>query len=277
MQIVVSLDGSKLAEAVLPQAIALARATHNTITLLQAITSPSAFITSNTAIPENWYSENTAQSRDYLNAVAKGVQALDVETHIVTVYDDPATAILMYVEQHPDVSIIAMASHGRDGVGRWLLGSVATNIIHTLPKPLLLLHPDNNEKLQNRAIPAYHTIIVPLHESTSNDHVFDFAKPLATTFGATFTLVRVIQSSDEQIHTGQTSDYLENQAKLLRSEGFTVKTEDSFTDPVDFIQHLSETQRGEVLVIAAHRNKIEGVAMNFIHHVGVPVLLIPHH
>ncbi len=277
MQIVVSLDGSKLAEAVIPQAVALARATQSTITLLQVITLPNPFIISNTTLPENWYSEKTAMSRDYLNAVAKGIQAIGVEAHITTIDGDPTSGILTYVEQHPDVSLIAMASHGRDGVGRWFLGSVASNIIQTLSKPLLLIHPDNNETLQDRDIPAYHTIIVPLNVELSNEHVFDYAKPLAKTFGATFTLVPVTQSSDTQRYIGQTSDYIEHKAQQLRSEGFTVRTEAPSANPViNLIQHLSETQRGDVLVIASHRKKVEDVVMNFIHNVGVPVLLIPH-
>ena len=275
MQIVVSLDSSKLAEAVIPQAVALARATHNTITLLQVITLPNPFITSNTALPENWYSEKTAMSRDYLNAVAKGIQAIGVEANIVTVDGNPTSGILTYVGQHPDVSMIAMASHGRDSIGRWFLGSVATDVIQELSKPLLLIHPDNNETLQDRDIPSYHTIIVPLNESIPNDHVLDYAKPLAKTFGATFTLVYGTLSSDEQEHIGQTRDYLEHKAQQLRSEGFTVQTEAPSANPVDLIQHLSETQRGDVLVIAPHRKKIEDVVMNFIHNVGVPVVLLP--
>ncbi len=276
MQIVVSLDGSKLAEAVIPQAVALARATHNSITLLQVITLPNPFITANTALPENWYSERTAESHDYLSAVAKGIQAIGVEAHIVTMDGDPASGIMTYVEQHPDVSLIAMASHGRDGVGRWFLGSVAGNVIQRLSKPLLLIHPDNNETLQNRDIPSYHTIIVPVNEAVSNDHVFDYARPLAKTFSATFTLVQVKQASDEHVYTGRTSSSIEHKAQQLRSEGFTVQTEASPANPTDLIQHLSETQRGDVLVVASHRKQIEGVVMNFIHHVGVPVLLLPH-
>ncbi len=276
MQIVVSLNGSKLAEAVIPQAVALARATHSTITLLQVITLPNPFITSNTTLPENWYSEKTAMGRDYLNAVAKGIQAIGVEANIVTVDGSPTSGILTYVEQHPDVSLIAMASHGRDGIGRWFLGSVTTDVIQELAKPLLLIHPDNNETLQDRDIPTYHTIIVPLNESIPNDHVFDYAKPLAKTFGATFTLVYATQSSDEQLHAGQASHFLEHKAQQLRSEGFTVQIEAPSANPIiDLIQHLSETQRGDMLVIAPHRKKIEDVVMNFIHNVGVPVLLLP--
>ena len=130
-------------------------------------------------------------AREYLQAVAKGIQAIGVEAQIATIDGTSTSGILTYVEQHADVSLIAMASHGRDGVGRWFLGSVASDIIHSLPKPLLLIHPDNNETLQNRDIPTYHTIIVPLDGSMRGEHVLDYVKPLAKTFGATITLVQM--------------------------------------------------------------------------------------
>ncbi len=274
MQIVVSLDGSKLAEAVIPQAVTLARATHSTITLLQVIPPPNSLIATMTALPENWYSENTTRSRDYLNAVAKGVQAIGVDAHIEIADGDPASTILSYVEAHSDVSLIAMASYGRDGIGRWFLGSVAQRVMHALPKPLLLLHPDTNETLQNRDIPSYHTIIVPLNESVSNDHMFDYVKPLAKTFGATITLVQV-PPSGEQVYTGRVSGYFQQKAQQLRNEGFTVNIEVPPAMPTDLIQHLSEEQRGEVLVVGSNRESIEGLVMDFIRHVGVPVLMLP--
>ncbi len=277
MQIVISLDGSKLAEAVIPQAVALARATHNSITLLQVITAPSGYVTSNTALPENWYSERVTGSHEYLNAVAKGIQTIGVEARIATIDGTATSGILAYVEQHVDVSLIAMASHGRDGVGRWFLGSVANDIIHSLPTPLLLIHPDHNETLQNRDIPAYHTIIVPLDGSVRSEHTLEYAKPLAKTFGATLTLIQTTQTEETQADISDKSEYLQKKAQLLRAEGFTVKTEAPTADPAELVQHLSETQRGDVLVIAAHRRKIEGIVMNFIHNVGVPVLLLPGH
>ena len=277
MQILISLDGSKLAEAVIPQAVALARATHNTITLLQVITPPSGYLTTNTALPENWYSETIAGSRKYLQAVAKGIQAIGVEAQIATIDGTSTSGILTYVEQHADVSLIAMASHGRDGIGRWFLGSIASDIIHSLPKPLLLIHPDNNETLQDRDIPAYHTIIVPLDGSMRSEHVLDYVKPLAKTFGATITLVQITQTDETQTDTSDKHEYLEQKAQQLRTEGFTVKIETPASDTVEQVQHLSEIQRGDVLVIAAHRKKVEGIVMNFIHNVGVPVLLLPGH
>jgi nucleotide-binding universal stress UspA family protein len=41
--------------------------------------------------------------------------------------------------------LIAMSTHGRDGAGRWLLGSVADRVLHDAPAPVLLVRPETKE------------------------------------------------------------------------------------------------------------------------------------
>src|SRR5579863_8831357 len=190
-QIVVTLNGSKLGEAILPHALALARATSSTITLLRTITPPRGFSAGpvDLMIPQDWYDDEKTWTQNYLNGIAGYIRGQGVEARIVMLDGDPATNILSYTSQVPDVLLIAMASHGREGVERWLLGSVATQVIHATSKPVMVMHPTSQEGVQSTTIPFYRNIIIPLNGSQHDEYVLEFAQPLIRTFDATVTLV----------------------------------------------------------------------------------------
>ena len=70
-------------------------------------------------------------------AATRAVDDVDVETQY-RMDGNPADAILDHVEEN-DVSLIVMASHGRSGIRRWLLGSVAEKVIQSSPVPALVV------------------------------------------------------------------------------------------------------------------------------------------
>ena len=55
-----------------------------------------------------------------------------------------ANAILDYAD-HNGVDLIAMSTHGRSGIGRWLMGSVADKVVHGAKMPVLLVRPDESK------------------------------------------------------------------------------------------------------------------------------------
>jgi len=65
----------------------------------------------------------------------KGIKARSVvET------GQPAERIIEYANEE-DVDLIALSTHGRSGMGRWLFGSVADKVVHGSEKPVLLVRP----------------------------------------------------------------------------------------------------------------------------------------
>jgi nucleotide-binding universal stress UspA family protein len=275
-QILVTLNGSHLSEAILPHALALADATHSGITLLRTVTLPRNFSTGLAEIvpPENWYDEEQAWTRTYLNNIAGSIRKHGVEAQVVMLDGDPATNIVSYASHQPNVRLIAMASHGRERVGRWLLGSVATQVIHEMPKPVVLMHPSSNEHAPSGVLPAYHNIIVPFDGSTRSESVLEFAQPLIRAFGATITLVQVEPASSERSHLEEGQTSIEHEAQQLREAGLTVQMQAPTDDPSELIRQLSRQQR-DVLLMVAQREKLEELVMKFIHQIGVPVVVVP--
>jgi nucleotide-binding universal stress UspA family protein len=143
-KLLVPLDGSERAEAALPHARALAT-TDSEIVLLRVVVYALRELLGSDPTLSASLSDDLLQIRHkaqtYLEHTAAGLRAagLTVKTEVVD-GQEPAAAILDYAE-HIRADVIVMASHGRGGVVRWLLGSVASKIVQGAKIPVLLIHP----------------------------------------------------------------------------------------------------------------------------------------
>jgi len=143
-KILVPLDGSPLAETVLPHAQALAKSEGAEIVLLRVAVTPN----------ENLFYRNPAEGRQITKAIEE--EALNyMETEVAKLQNEgtkvtaitrdgtiPDTILEVAEETHADV--IAMSTHGRAGIQRWLKGSVAEEVVHDSHIPVMLVHPSLN-------------------------------------------------------------------------------------------------------------------------------------
>lgn len=156
-RILIPLDGSELSERVFPWARLFKAAMPEVeIELLRCFEPPgSIYLIPELAVPATtMYSEGDLSSAmsDYLK---QKVDELGIEGTVTTVaVADPASEIL---ERGESANMILMASHGRGGLGRWLLGSVATKVARGTTVPVLVVsgkcmaadaeHPPKMEKI----------------------------------------------------------------------------------------------------------------------------------
>ena len=70
-----------------------------------------------------------------------------------TIIGDPATAIAQTARQQ-NVDLVAMATHGRGGIARLVMGSVATGVLHRIGVPLFLVRPARLEAAQETGLAA---------------------------------------------------------------------------------------------------------------------------
>jgi nucleotide-binding universal stress UspA family protein len=140
--IIVPLDGSPMAEQVLPHAIALSKALDIGITLLRAIPSAAEYFSyMDYPLPnyDELYQQVVADARQYLEAMKSQVSGLGaprVATRLV--YGNAAGAINDCAREMPN-SAVAMTTHGRSGVGRWVMGSVADRVVRHAEGPVLVV------------------------------------------------------------------------------------------------------------------------------------------
>jgi nucleotide-binding universal stress UspA family protein len=140
--LLIPLDGSPLAESVIKHALAIARPNETHITLLRVV-APVYVATEFIALAqsETLLRERVDAAHDYLNRIATdlAIEGYLADTE-VAISGSPAGAILDYADQHP-VDVVCMATHGRSGVKRLLLGSVADKVLRGANHPVLLYRP----------------------------------------------------------------------------------------------------------------------------------------
>ena len=141
-KILVPLDGSQLAEAVLPHAEALAKTEGAEIVLLSVPVSPSLeFLARTPGLATQVIEDAEIETEAYLvkeeNKLAE--EGIKVK-HIMREGPIPEMILKIADEVHADV--IAMSTHGRTGVQRWLMGSVADRVVHYSHIPVMLIHPN---------------------------------------------------------------------------------------------------------------------------------------
>ncbi len=147
--VLIPLDGSALAEQVLPYATALGRLMDADYTLLQAIKpiitsyGPEVYVLSDEVL-DQWMTAAQA----YLDGVAERLQAEGLQVQAKVVLEPPALSILDYARTH-QVDLIALATHGRGGFSRLFLGSVADKIVRSADVPVLMYHPVEDRRDEN--------------------------------------------------------------------------------------------------------------------------------
>ncbi|MBN1657904.1 MAG: universal stress protein [Anaerolineae bacterium] len=139
-RILVPLDGSPVAEQILPTVTVLARAFGSSLTLFQVpIAHVSGWMTGEWYFPVQGVLDTAeADVQAYLDLVASGLQGQGFDVHTATAIGSVADCIIDYAESN-QVDLIAMCTHGRTGLARWALGSVADRVLRAGSTPILLV------------------------------------------------------------------------------------------------------------------------------------------
>jgi len=281
-QVIVALDGSTEAEAILPHALFIALQTQSVLTLLRVIMPPGEPEYVAQYIPDDWYEGEVSWTKNYLAGLATRLQGQGARVHIQHVEGTFAgAAINSYAEQYAGVQLIALATHGRSAGGRLLLGSVAGDVFASAPTSLLLLHPPKDMQLPPGPITqaSYQTIVVPLDGMVGSERVLQQATRLALASHASVLLVAdppppLLEQQVRAQEEMKEADFLADQAEQVRSStGLTVQTAFTKGDPEAFIERLQGQYRQHLLIVTL-RQQAEHKVMSFLHQSTVPVLFV---
>lgn len=233
-RILVPLDGSRLAETALPSAETLARLTGGQLRLISVLEMPPIF-----AYPE-FRSEDRERAEAYLARVSEQAAGrVDGALDTVVREGHVAAEILAEVREW-NADLIVMASHGRGGVSRLWLGSIADRCIRHAGRPVLLV-PSHPEATGASAAPfAIRRIVVPLDGSRLAEGALEPAAELARASGSPLELLRIVSRAgipelttsalSTNVHRAIMSEvrasaekYLDETARTLGERGITVK------------------------------------------------------
>src|SRR4029453_2566661 len=143
--IIVPLDGSELAEGVLPMAAGMAKKLDLEIELFRTYHIPYNVYGGEEGFYAGNYEELLAgvgdEAAQYLDKKAADLKKLGItKVSCVTKEGLAADEIILLGQKTPD-NLIAMSSHGRSGVKRWVLGSVAEAVVRHCGDPVLITRP----------------------------------------------------------------------------------------------------------------------------------------
>ncbi len=131
--ILVPLDGSAMGEAALPHAEGLALKLGSSVLLLRVANVPPELI-------EEAIQSETDEARDYLTRVAQRFKDAGLQAEWEVVEGDPGRAIIDTAHER-NADLIVMATHGRSGLSRLVLGSVADRVLRDSHLPVLMVRP----------------------------------------------------------------------------------------------------------------------------------------
>lgn len=292
-RILVPLDGSRLAEAVLPAAFAVAARCGSTVTLLHVLEHNA---------PETVHGEphlnDTERAEQYLQGVAERYQNGNVAMEL-HVHENPEHDVARSIAEHAaelSVDLIALATHGSGGLRGFLFGSIAQQALRQTSVPVLLVRPDSNGLQRSN----YRKVLVPLDGTPQARFALPVAIMLATVGAATLHLVRVVPTVGTMPgSTGTAATFSPSAtAALLDIEGQEAgeALSDLRTEIPSSLHVTQEVRRGEIVdellagveqsdadlvVMSTHgRAGLEGlwtgsVASRLIGRLSRPVILVP--
>jgi nucleotide-binding universal stress UspA family protein len=264
--LLIPLDGSRLAESVLPSVVYLARVTGATVTLLHVIERDA---------PQEVHGEHHLTNADdaciYLGQVAERTfppeMRLSIVEHVHTVeVGNVAQSIVEHVgEFAPD--LIVLCSHGSGGLRDFLYGSIAQQVIAMGKTPVLVIEPEG--KMPDT---GYRRTLIPLDGNPDHEQSIPIVTDLAKACGASLHLLVVVPTPDtltpQQAATGRllpsTTNailelaqedavaYLRDKLDQLKAEGLTVSAEVARGDPTAAIVATADRISADLIVLGTH-------------------------
>ena len=267
-KILIPLDGSKTAEKVLPYARYLAGKFKIPVELLAVVDiaeMAAHMATEKARFLDTLVEDATRSSETYLRNITATLPGATVRH---TVAKGRAEDTIVEKGEADKNALITMATHGRSGLNRFLLGSVAEKVLRGSTNPLLLVRATEEGKAEGEA--GFKAIIVPLDGSDLADSVLPMVAGVAKRLGLEVTLFRAYHipynayAGDEGIYAvnydeliagvrDEANEYLEKKATEVRNLGVekvSCLTQEGFAG--DEIINLANKTPGGLIAMCSH-------------------------
>ena len=292
-RILVPLDTSELAEVALPYAEQMAGRLGSEITLMSVSHSAGE---KEQRVFRSYIRETVAVTKERANRYLEKPTGQDVKVESAILVGNPAEEIVDYAERE-NIDVIVMATHGRSGIGRWTLGSVADKVLRATERPVVLIRakgarPDMLDK------GAFKRALVPLDGSKESEAVIPYIEELASMLGAEVTLLQVLAivyhvyiSGDASAQVPYTEEemkplkasaesYLEKVGSGLKGKGVTTKCQVRVGAAGHEIIKLADEIGADIVAMSTHGRSGVGrlvfgsVAEKVVRTGNTPVLLV---
>jgi len=287
------LDGSKVAEQVLPYARCLAKALSLPVDLFQAVDAEALESLANPAqgrYVDTLLNEKRTSSAGYLETVGRSFEAVRLSSAVEI--GKPEDLILDKAGADPQ-TLVVMATHGRSGIQRWVLGSVADKVLHGVANDLFLVRASEQGKTEGTA--TLTKVIVPLDGSPLAEKILPQVIELGTKMPLEVILMRAYalppaispneytgfsQELFNQLE-GEAKDYLVEKSQELSEQGLrNISYVIDLGYGAEEITRLARKTPDNFIVMCTHgrsgvkRWALGSVTDRVVRHSGDPVLII---
>jgi nucleotide-binding universal stress UspA family protein len=230
-RMLIPLDGSKVAEQVLPYARFLAKKLAIPVELL-GIVDPAPLADFSNVWEgqqlDKLVAEETRGTAQYLDTRAQSFVGAQVSCTVLR--GTPEDAIIERAAAD-EKTLIVMATHGRSGMQRWLLGSVTDKVLHAAANHLLLIRANDRGNTDGEA--TLKTVVTPLDGSPLAEKALSCVVELARTMQLEIVLMRayalppVVSAEEYGVYTEEllaqleqeARDYLAEKVKAIQAQG----------------------------------------------------------
>lgn len=290
-RIIVPLDGSDLSERAVDLGESFARAYGGRLELIHILEEPIAI-----NLQPGLLASNRLAAEQYLQHIAEHrSKELDISSYVFR--GQSVRELLKLAGDEPETMIV-MSTHGRGGLGRLMLGSVADKVLRGASVPVALVRGTAKPHRQ-----VMRTILVPLDDSQFSESALPIAVDLAQRSGATLHLVKVCEpfwsssyaaSVPEMLYLSEEQSnglerecldaarrYLDIIAGEIRAKRTEVIWEVRSGRPADEIIRAAETTEADLIIMSTHgrggirRWALGSVTNEVLHRGTTPILAIP--
>ena len=233
-KVLAALDGTKASESILPYLETMLSSQDADVTLAHAIREASAPL--------------LQKANGYLNRIARGLRAKGAVVEIRVLVGKPATTIVD-LAVNGGYSLVVMCSKGKKGLRRWILGSVAEEVLRHSTVPVLIVHPwtKAGEK------PRIKRIVVPLDGSHRSGSILPHVAPLAKATGAKVLFMTTVDPRAKNGYPVEViAKNLFREQKNLHREGISTELAIRYGDPVLEILSYGDVQNADMLALSTH-------------------------
>ena len=188
--ILVPLDGSTLAECVLPHVMAIAKATNARVTLLHVMEHTHHEGRTPAVDPVDWHLQKR-ELEMYLEQIANRLQNSGLSVEYTIIDGNPAECAIEFARNN-NVDLIALSTHGRSGLSGWNVSSVVHKILMRSHKSTLLVRAYQSKAAGSSEV-HYKRLFIGLDCSPRAEYILPVAMNLARSYNSELILGTVIQ------------------------------------------------------------------------------------
>jgi nucleotide-binding universal stress UspA family protein len=250
--ILLPFDGSEGAAEVLHHASEIAHWADATIQVLYVADTTRDSVT---VVEGHTVDALVREGEDVVDEAAKTLDTLGVSYDTDVVQGNPAPTIVEYADRY-DQDLIVMPTHGREGLSRYLVGSVSEKVVRLSSIPVLTVRMQPDETLMF----PYERILVPTDGSDAATHAADHLVELAAALDATLHVLSVVDDAALGLDVRSTSARTESEAAATDAVE-AVASDAEARGVAETVRHVEHGTPVEVILDSIESNDVDAVGM----------------